>query len=110
GEPAADLDRDDPAAIQADAAAVKEIRLTGGRRRRLAERAGDAAAAREVEQAAPLEEELALLREEQVEAGEVHLLLVDLHLREVGVVGEVGGEVGGQSVFDVAADIAGEIV
>ena len=30
---------------------------------------------------------------EQAEAREVHLLLVDLDLREVGVDGEVGGEV-----------------
>ncbi len=51
------------------------------------------AAAREVEDAAPLEEEVALLGEEQAEAREVHLLLVDLHLREVGVDGEVGGQV-----------------
>ena len=47
--------------------------------------AGDAAAA-EIEDAAPLEKEIALFREEQIEPRQVHLLLVDLDLREVGVV------------------------
>ncbi len=46
----------------------------------------------EVEDAGVLEEEVPLLREEEREAREVHLLLVDLDLGEVGVVGEVGGE------------------
>ena len=41
----------------------------------------------------PLEEEVALLGEEQAEPRQVDLLLVDLDLREVGVDGEVGGEV-----------------
>jgi hypothetical protein len=37
------------------------------------------------ERAEPFEEEVALLGKEQVEAGQVDLLLVDLDLREVGV-------------------------
>ena len=59
------------------------------------------AAAREVEDAAPFEEEIALLREEQAEARQVHLLLVDFDLREVGVDREVGGEVRGDAVLRV---------
>ena len=42
--------------------------------------------AAEIEDALALEEELALLREEQAEAREVDLLLVVFDLREVGVV------------------------
>ncbi len=64
-----------------------------------------APAAAEVEDAAPFEEEVALLGEEEGEAREVHLLLVDLHLREVGVHGEVGGEVRRDRVLHVAADL-----
>ena len=59
GQPAAAVDRNDAAAVQADAAAVEQVRRVGGRRPPC--RAG--AAAREVEDAAPLEEEVALLRE-----------------------------------------------
>ena len=43
----------------------------------------------EVEDALALEKELALLREEEAESGEVDLLLVVLDLSEIGVVGEV---------------------
>ena len=58
----------------------------------------------------PFEEEVALLREEQVEARQVDLLLVDLDLREVGVDGEVGGDVLRDAVLHVAADAAVAIV
>ena len=71
-----------PAAEEATAAAAQ----------RPAEAAGETAAG-EVEDAAALEEELPLSRKEQVEAGQVDLLLVNLDLREVGVDGEVGGQV-----------------
>ena len=64
----------------------------------------------ELEDAPSLEEELALLRKEQVESRQVHLLLVDLDLREVGVVGEVGGEALGDAVLHVDADVAVEVV
>ena len=56
-------------------------------------------AAGEREHAEALEEEIALLGEEQVEPRQVDLLLVDLDLREVGVEGEVGGEVLGDAVL-----------
>ena len=48
--------------------------------------------AAEREDALPFEEEVALLREEQAEARQVDLLLVLFDLREVGVVGDVGGQ------------------
>ena len=63
-----------------------------------------AGAAGERERAGALEEEVALLGEEQVEAGQVDLLFVHLDLREVGVHRQVGGEVLGEPVLDVAAD------
>jgi hypothetical protein len=114
GHAAADLNRYDPAAVEADAAAVEQER-----RRRLAvvaaaqpapaEVAAGAAAA-EIEDAAAFKEEVALLRKEQVEARQVELLLIDLDLREVGVVGEVGHQVGGDAVLHVAAGLEVEIV
>ena len=61
---------------------------------------------REVEDALPLEEEVALLREEQAEARQVHLLLVDLDLRKVGVHRQVERHVAGDAVFRVDADVA----
>ena len=53
-----------------------------------------------------LEEELALLRKEQAEARQVHLLLVGFDLREVGVVGEVRRSVLGDGIPRVDADLA----
>ena len=55
----------------------------------------------EVEGVVPLEEELALLGEEEGEAGEVGAPRVHLRLREVGVRGELHGEVGGRLPVDV---------
>ena len=57
-----------------------------------------------------LEEEVALLREEQVEPRQVDLLLVNFDLREVGVDREIGGDVLRDAVFDVAANAAGGVV
>ena len=85
GQAAADVDRDDAAAVEADAAAVEQVRRVGAAAAAAGIAAARCAAAPEVEQAAALEEELALLRKEQVEARQVDLLLVDLDLREVGV-------------------------
>ena len=59
------------------------------------------AAGDEVEDAAPLLEEAALLGVEQREAVEVHLLVVRLHLGEVGVGGEVERQGARQRVADV---------
>ena len=58
----------------------------------------------EREQARVLEEERPLLRVEEAEAVEVHLLLVDLDLREVGVDGGVEGEARRDAPLQVAAD------
>ena len=50
------------------------------------------------------------LGEEEAEAGQVHLLLVHLDLREVRVVREVGGQVLGQPELDVETDVARAVV
>ena len=57
-----------------------------------------------------LEKELTLFRKEQTEPGEVDLLLVGFDLREIGVVGEVGGQVPGNAVFHVEPDVTGDVV
>ena len=75
---------------QADAAAEEDVDLL-----RLAELEGRGV----------LEEERPLLREEQVEPRQVDLFLVDFHLREVGVDGDVEREVGTDSPLEVAADL-----
>ncbi len=49
-------------------------------------------------QAGVLEKERPFFREEQVEAIEIDLLLVNFHLRKVGVVGGIEGETGRQAV------------
>ena len=116
GHPRATDDGHEVAFLQPDLPAVEELRYVdvaeepakqaGGRTE---EPAGDAAL-RKAEDAPPLEEELALLREEEREAGQVHLPLVHLHLREVGVQGEVGGQVLGDAVLDVDAGRAATLV
>ena len=45
-----------------------------------------AAAAAEAEVAGVLDEEVALFRKEQAETRQVHLLLIDLDLREIGAI------------------------
>ena len=99
GEPPAAQQRDLAPGVEADAPAEEEIG-------RVAAAGGEPGAgpAGERERAGAFEEEVALLGEEQVEAGEVDLLFVDLDLGEVGVDGQVGGEVLGQPVLEVAAD------
>ena len=64
----------------------------------------------EVVHAPPFQEEVALLREQQVEACEVHLLLVDLDLCEVGVHGEVQRQVLRDGVLDVQACVRQPII
>ena len=71
---------------------------------------GLARRAPELECPAALEEEVALLGKHHREAGEVDLLLVHLHLREVGVDGEVGGQVGVDAVLRVEAAGGGPVV
>ena len=53
-----------------------------------------------------LKKEGALLREKQVEAIEVHLLIIDLDLREVGVVRQVECKARSNGILDVETDIA----
>ena len=52
-----------------------------------------------------LQKEGSFFWEEQIESVEVDLLVVDLHLCEVGVVGNVQGHAGGDAVFEVGSDI-----
>ncbi len=64
----------------------------------------------EVVHAPPFQEEVALLREQKVEPREVHLLLVDLDLCEVGVHGEVQRQVLRDGVLDVQACVRQPII
>ena len=60
----------------------------------------------EIEDAAPLQEKLSLFRKEEAESSQVNLLLVNLDLREVGVVGKISGQILGYAVLDVDANIS----
>ena len=105
GHPCADPQRDGANVVEADAAAEEQIRRIAGSRRQ-----AGAGAPGEGEHAEILEEEIALLGKEQVEPRQVDLLLVDFHLREVGVEGEVRGEVLGDAVSEIAAGAARHVV
>ncbi len=84
--------------------------FVGGRRRaRRAVRRGRLCAA-EREDALAFEEEVPLLRVEQVEARQVHLQVVVFDLREVGPVGEVGGHPLRDPVLDVEARVRLDLV
>ena len=115
GDASAGADRHDASRVEADAPTVEERRRP---RRRIAVAAAAeaepgaaaATAAAEVEDTAPLEEEVALLGKLQAEPGEVQLLFVHFHLGEVGPHGDVGGQVRGDAVLQVAADAAREVV
>src|SRR5205823_214274 len=78
--------------------------------RRAAERLTFPGRRAKAENALPLEKEVALLREEEAEPRQVHLLFVFLDLRKVGVIRHIGGQALGQPVFHVESGIAGEIV
>src|SRR5688500_10805403 len=71
---------------------------------------GAQSASGEVKIAASREEGVALFGEEETEAREVDLLLVDLHLREIGVDGDIGRQVRCDRIPGVPADLAAEIV
>ena len=64
---------------------------------------------RVLEDGAPLLEEAPLLGEEEREARQVDLLIVRLHLGEVGVRGQVEIEVRGECVFDIQACFPGAV-
>ena len=53
----------------------------------------------------PVEEEVSLLGKEQREAGEIHLPLIDLGLREVGVHGEDAAQAGRRTVEHIDTGI-----
>jgi hypothetical protein len=69
--------------------------------------AGARARAREVEEGRAVEEEIAFLRIEQREARQVHLALVDLRLREVGIDRQVRAERRRRVVEEVNTCLAG---
>src|SRR5439155_13258166 len=56
-----------------------------------------------------LEKKRPLFREEEIEARKVHLLLIGLDLREIGIDGEVGGQIRLNSPFHVEPDLTGPI-
>src|SRR5688572_13531460 len=64
----------------------------------------------EVVHAPPFQEELALLREQEIEPCEVHLLLVHLDLSEVGVYGDVQRQVLRDCVLDVHTCVSQPII
>ena len=114
GDPAAADDRHHGAVLQPDASAVEEGRgvaaaeetaALAAAAQRPAEAAADTAAGEAEDTAAPRGRTRAS-REEQAEAGEVHLLLVHLDLREVRVVGEVRRQVLCDAVLHVEAGVA----
>src|SRR5439155_11625693 len=92
---------------ETDPAAEKHHRH---QRRRAAERLAFSFRSTKGENALSLEEEFALLREEEAEPGQVHLLFVFLDLRKVRVVRHIGRQPFGQSIFHVESGVAGEIV
>ena len=78
-------------------AALRPIRrLKNGRRCR---------PGREAELAGVLDEEVALFGKEQAEARQVHLLLVDFDLREIGVIGRVERQRRREAVLDIHAAV-----
>ena len=91
------MDRDQALVVPGDADAAREEQEEG---RRLVQ-----AAPAEVEDAGVLQEEVALLGEEEVEAREVHLLVVGLHLGEVRMDGAVQHEPRPHFPLRVEADV-----
>lgn len=99
-EAGAPHDGDLPAVVaDADASAEEEEEVLVRRGRQA--HPGVAGGVAHVEDARVLEEELPLLLVEETELGEVHPLLVHLHLSEVGIGGDVQGEPLGETVFGV---------
>ena len=64
----------------------------------------------EVKQPTRFQEKLAFLGKEQIEPRQIHLLLVDFHLREIRVVGEVGGQALRDPVLGVDAPVGVAVV
>ncbi len=102
GEPAAAQHRHRLALAQPDLPAEEQQRHVA--------RAVAGLHAAEVEDALALDEEVALLGEEQAEAGQVDLLQVLFHLGEVGPHGGVEDQAAGQPVLEVEAGVGVEIV
>ena len=107
GHPPAAEDRHHLAASDPDLAAEEEHRSAAGRAE--AARGSGRWRARpgaEAEDPLSFQKELALFGKEEAEAGEVDLLGVRLHLGEIGVPGEVGGEPAGDPDLGVHPVVA----
>ena len=108
GEPAADIERNLVIPVQSDPAAVEQDRRgVAAADEPAAKIAADAVNrhAAEGERALVLQEEVAFLREEQIEPREVDLLFVGLHLGEVGVDRQVGDQALRDRVLHVEAGL-----
>ena len=101
----AGTERRNASAVETDPPAEKEI----GRHAAAGAEAGARASGKR-ERAEVLQEEIPLLGKEQVEPREVHLLLVDLDLREVGVGRDVDGQVLCHAVLEIAPDPVRRVV
>ena len=100
-EPPPRLDADFPSAVEADTAAEEQDGSVA------TEPSGHAA---KLKQTLIFQKELALFRKEEAEACEVDLFLVGFNLREVRVVGEVGGEVLRHTVFHIESSVAPDVI
>src|SRR5262249_52681798 len=98
------LDRNLVSAGEADATAEEQ------QRREPATAIGAGAGAAEIVNPLALEKELALLGKEQRKAGQVHLLFVNFHLCEVGVVSEIRGQVRRDAVLHIETEISVRVV
>src|SRR5262245_22538383 len=105
GQSAARLKRRQASAIETNAAREEEIRRIAG-----ACPNSGAHAAGKRKDAESLEKEIALLRKEQVETCQVHLLLIDFHLREVRLEREISRQIFIDAVFHISANAGLTIV
>jgi hypothetical protein len=111
GEAPAAENRHGPPLVQADTPAVeKNRRVVRGRDRRGSTTTTTLIGAAKGERPLILEEEFALLGEEEAEPRQVDLLFVSFDLGKIRVVSEIRREVLGEPVFHVRAEVAAHIV
>ena len=101
----AGTERRNASAVETDPPAEKEI----GRHATPGAQAGARTSGKR-ERPEVLQEEIPLLGKEQVEPREVHLLLIDLDLREIGVGGDVDGQILCHAVLEIATDPVRRVV
>src|SRR3970282_1108634 len=93
-----------PPLVETDLTAVEQDRRVARPRRVAGRRTAEG------ERPLILEKELTLFWKEQADPCEVHLLLVGLDLRKIGVVGEISGQVPGEAIFHVEPDVTTDVV